>query len=543
MPDRVLTLSELNRATLARQLLLARERRSAAATIGERHKDAATLLVEPFGRLAKADREALTAEGERLLGFLEEDAGAARSGSPSPHRIASVPATEEVAFAGVAAQAELVRRGTVSARELTELAIERIERLDPQLNAFRVVFGERALADAERADERRASGEDAPLLGVPVAVKDNVDVAGEVTTHGTNAYGGAAIDDAHVVRRLRDGGAVIVGKTNLPELAIWPFTDSQAWGLTRNPWDTSRSPGGSSGGAAAAVASGMVGVAHASDGGGSIRIPAACCGLFGLKPQRGRVSLMPDAEHWYGLSVFGCLSRTVRDTALFLDVVRGHVDGDAHTAPEPAVSFAEAASMPPGKLRIAFSTKPIAPGPVADEVKQAVHDTADVLRSLGHDVREHDPSWGLQLPAFLPRYLAGIRDDVNRMAHPERLEQRTRRLARIGERLRKRPLRSALKAEQKHARRLGAVFEEFDVLLTPTMARLPVEAGRWQGKGVTATINGIARFEPFTTPRNLTGQPAAAVPAGFALEGLPLSVKLIGRPADETTLLSLSAQL
>jgi amidase len=454
-----------------------------------------------------------------------------------------VPTAEEIAFAGAAEQAELVRRGTVSSRELTESTIERIGRLDLQLNAFRVVFGERALEEAERADQRRASGEDGPLLGVPVAVKDNVDVAGEVTTHGTNAYGGAAIDDAHVVRRLREAGAVIVGKTNLPELAIWPFTESEGWGMTRNPWDTTRSPGGSSGGAAAAVASGMVGVAHASDGGGSIRIPAACCGLFGLKPQRGRVSLMPDAEHWYGLSVFGCVSRTVGDTALFLDIVRGAVDGDAHAAPEPPMSFVEAASTHPGKLRIAYSTKPIAPGPVTDEVKKAVHDTADVLRSLGHEVREHNPSWGLQLPAFLPRYLAGIRDDANRMAHPERLERRTKRLVGFGERLRKRPLRSALRAEQKHARRLGAVFEEFDVLMTPTMARLAVEADRWRGKGLTATIAGVARYVPFTTPWNLTGQPAAAVPAGFAPEGLPLSVQLIGRPADETTLLSLSAQL
>ena len=172
------------------------------------------------------------------------------------------------------------------------------------------------------------------------------------------------------------------------------------------PVGPERSPGGSSGGSGAAVASGMVGVAHASDGGGSIRIPAACCGLFGLKPQRGRVSMMPDAEHWYGLSVFGCLSRTVRDAALFLDVVRGHVDGDAHAAPEPSISFAEAAGTTPGKLRIAFSTKPIAPGPVADVVKEAVHDTADFLRSLGHDVREQNPELGLpasRLSPALPR--------------------------------------------------------------------------------------------------------------------------------------------
>jgi amidase len=452
-------------------------------------------------------------------------------------------ATEELAFAEAAEQADLVRRGEASSRELTELCLDRIVRLDRRLNAFRVVLADRALEEAARADERRAAGEEAPLLGVPIAVKDNVDVSGEVTTHGTNAYGGAAIDDSEVVKRLRAAGAVIVGKTNLPELAIWPFTDSEAWGLTRNPWDPNRSPGGSSGGAAAAVASGMVAVAHASDGGGSIRIPAACCGIFGLKPQRGRVSLMPDAEHWYGLSVFGCLSRTVRDTALFLDVVRGHVHGDAHSAPEPPISFSEAARTPPGKLRIAFSTKPPAPGPVSNEIKQAVHDTAEVLRSLGHDVREQNPSWGLQLPAFLPRYLAGIRDDANRMAHPDRLEQRTRWLVKWGERLRKRPLRSALKAEHGHARHLSGLFEDFDVLMMPTLARLPVEAGKWHGKGAVSTINGVARYVPFTSPWNVTGQPAAAVPAGFTPAGLPLSVQLIGRPADETTLLSLSAQL
>jgi amidase len=454
-----------------------------------------------------------------------------------------MPTAEELAFAGLAEQAELVRRGEVSSRELTELSVTRIERLEPQLNAFRTVLAERALDEAGRADERRAGGEQAPLLGVPIAVKDNVDVAGEVTAHGTGAYEGAAIDDSALVRRLREAGAVIVGKTNLPELAIWPFTESETWGITRNPWDPARSPGGSSGGSAAAVASGMVPVAHASDGGGSIRIPAACCGLFGLKAQRGRVSMMPDAEHWYGLSVFGCVSRTVLDSAIFYDVVRGHVDGDAHVAPEPPTSFAEAARTAPGKLRIAFSTKPIQPGPVAAAVKKAVHDTAELLRSLGHDVRERNPSWGFQLPAFLPRYLAGIRDDAARIAHPERLEARTRRLVSFGERLRKRPLRRALASERKHAERLGALFAEFDVLITPTLARLPVAAGRWHGKGAFTTINGIARYVPFTTPWNVTGQPAAAVPAGFSEEGLPLSVQLVGRPAGETTLLSIAAQL
>jgi amidase len=252
---------------------------------------------------------------------------------------------------------------------------------------------------------------------------------------------------------------------------------------------------------------------------------------------------MPDAEHWYGLSVFGCLTRTVLDSAIFCDVVRGHVDGDRHLVPEPPMTFTDAARTTPGRLKIAFSTKPIQPGRVAPEVKKAVHDTGELLRSLGHDVRERDPSWGLQLPAFLPRYLAGIRDDAARMAHPERLEQRTRRLVALGERLRKRPLRRALEAERKHAERIGTLFAEFDVLMTPTMARLPVAAERWQGEGALTTINGIARYVPFTTPWNLTGQPAVAVPAGFWEEGLPLSVQLVGRRADETTLLSLSAQL
>jgi amidase len=215
------------------------------------------------------------------------------------------------------------------------LYLERIERFDGRLNAFRVVLADRALAEAEEADRRIAAGETAPLLGVPIAVKDNVDVAGEITTFGTGSYDTPAAADSAHYRRLRDAGAVLIGKTNLPELAIWPFTESQTWGRTRNPWNPERSSGGSSGGSGAAVAAGLVGAASASDGGGSIRIPAAACGLFGLKPQRGRVSLMPLHEHWLGLSVAGCLSRRVIDTALWLDVAAGPEPGDADTPPPP----------------------------------------------------------------------------------------------------------------------------------------------------------------------------------------------------------------
>jgi amidase len=451
--------------------------------------------------------------------------------------------TADLAFAGAAQQAELVRGREVKPRELVEMYLERIERLDKELNAFRVTFDERALAEADQAEARVAAGDERPLLGVPVAIKDNVDVAGEVTTHGTAAHWGPAPDDAEIVKRLRAAGAIVIGKTLLPELAIHPFTESQTFGATRNPWSLDRSAGGSSGGSAAAVAAGMVGIAEASDGGGSIRIPAACTGLFGLKPQRGRISLMPDPQHWYGLSVAGCVSRTVRDTALFMDVVSGGAEGDAHAAVDPVMPFVQATEHRPARLRIAWSTKPIQPGPVDEQVRAAVESMAELLRGLGHDVREQDPAWGLQLPAFLPRYLRGIRDDAARLPHTERLEARTRSLVRMGRMVSDRRLRKALAAERKHAQRLGQTFEIYDVLMTPTLSRPAERVGKWEGKGALLTLNGEARYVPFTTPWNLTGQPAAAVPAGFTPGGLPLSVQLIGRPHDEVTLLGLAAEI
>ena len=229
----------------------------------------------------------------------------------------------ELAFAGAARQARLVADGTVSSRELVGAVLDRIDRLNPVLNAFRAVYAESALTQAGRADARRSAGEggDAPLLGVPVAIKDDADVAGDVTTWGTAAHGPPALQDSHVVARLRAAGAIVVGRTNVPELMQWPFTETLTFGATRNPWALDRTPGGSSGGSGAAVAAGLCGVAQGSDGAGSIRIPAAFCGLFGLKPTRGRIPLGPaNADAWHGLSVFGPLARTVADAALFLDV-------------------------------------------------------------------------------------------------------------------------------------------------------------------------------------------------------------------------------
>jgi amidase len=450
----------------------------------------------------------------------------------------------ELAFAGPLRQAELIRDGEVSPRELVQVYLDRIERLDPQLNAFRVVMAERALAEAAQAEARRSQAGDRPFLGVPFAVKDNQDVAGEVTTHGTNAYDPQpARADAEVVRRLRAAGAIPIGKTLLPELAICGFTESATWGITRNPWDLDRTPGGSSGGSAAAVAAGLASFATASDGGGSIRIPAANCRIFGLKPQRGRVSLMPDSEHWHGLSVAGVHTVAVADQAALLDVIAGAAPGDADSPPAWERPLADAAAPPPARLRVAVSTKPAAPGvPVSPECRRAVEETAELLRSLGHEVRQYDPDYKLLLGAIYPRYMNGIRQDAQRMARPGRLERRTRGFARWGA-FWAPFVDRARRGEDHHAARIFGVFDDHDVLVTPVTAQPPVEVMRWEGLGAARTLDGMTRVYPFAATWNMLGNPAAAVPSHLTPEGLPVAVQLVGRPRDEHTLVALAAQI
>ena len=449
----------------------------------------------------------------------------------------------DLAFAGPSRQAELVRSGEVTSRELTELYLERIERVDPHLNAYRATMPELALADADQADARRASGEERPLLGVPVAVKDNTDVAGELTTHGTGCFTEPATADSEVVRRLRDAGAVILGKTNLPELAIIGATESPNWGVTRSPWDPERTTGGSSGGSGAAVAAGLCAAAHATDGAGSIRIPAANCGLVGMKPQRGRVSLMPDAHHWHGMSVAGALTRTVTDQALMLDVLSGPADGDAHTPPPPPRPFPEAAAQSPGKLRVALSFRPAFPVPIATEVRAAVSSLADVLRSLGHEVTEAEPAYNEFGTVVIPRYLKGIQHDVESVPQPHRLQRRTRGFAAMGRLLPQAALDNALRDEARQAGRINRIFDDHDLLLSPTTAKPPVGAAEWEGLSAPRTLLGMSLAYPFTSQWNATGQPVLAIPAGFTAAGLPLGAQLIGRPDDEGTLLSLAAQV
>ncbi len=452
---------------------------------------------------------------------------------------------EEIAFAGAARQTEMVRAGEISPTELVRLHLDRIERLDPQLNAFRVVLAERALLEAEQAEARLKGGDERPLLGVPIALKDEVDLAGELTTRGTDAYPDPATADSEMVRRLREAGAIVVGKTLLPELAICGFTESATWGVTRNPWNPQRTTGGSSGGSAAAVAAGMVPIASASDGAGSIRIPAASCGLFGLKPQRGRISLAPHIEHWQGLSANGCVSRTVLDTALWLDVAGGGSKEPGAPAP-PQQPFAESAKTPPGKLRVACSTavpRALVPVTVTDIAKAAVDSMAETLRSLGHVAETRDPSWGSIGNNTSPRYLRGIAEDVAAVPKPERLERRTRGFGRLGRLIPDKVLEGARRGEQADAARVGEVFESFDVLMTPVMGGTALPVRRWEGRGALWTLLGMSRFYPYCIPWNHLGNPAMSVPAGFAEDGMPLSVQLVGRPGDEATLLSLAAQI
>ena len=443
--------------------------------------------------------------------------------------------------------AETVRRttaGDLTAAAAVEESLARIAALDPGLNAFSRVLADEARAEAAARDEHLAGGgAPGPLHGVPIAIKEEIDVAGTVTTFGGEANVTPAAADAEIVRRLREAGAVVVGKTTMPEFGAFPYTESASRGITRNPWDRSRTPGGSSGGTAVAVATGMVPVAIGGDGGGSIRIPSACCGLFGLKPQRGRVTTAPSPHLWWALGTAGPLTRSVRDSALVYDVIRGNVEGDLYRA-GGTDSFVEAAEREPGRLRIGWATKPVTRGVRPDPVHvRAVEDTARLLADLGHDVREVDPQYPDPTAAFVPQFFAGIRYEAERVEHYDRLERRTRQTCRMGSWVTPRVRDWALRETEKVSAKANRVFDEVDVLLTPAIAHRPPQVGRLDGVG---TVGASLRAMPaiaYAALWNVAGNPAAAVPCGTAPDGLPVSVQLVGRTDDEATLFSLSAQV
>jgi amidase len=419
----------------------------------------------------------------------------------------------------------------VSPTEVLEQHLERIAALDDRVGAFRLLRTEEVRAEA-RALEDRGDLDGLALAGVPVAIKDNVDLAGVPTRNGSAATSPepAAADD-EPVRRLRAAGALLVGKTNVPELCLWPFTESEAFGTTRNPWSLEHTPGGSSGGSAAAVAAAMVPIALAADGGGSIRMPASNCGLVGLKPGHGVVPFpRTGVSTWARMSEFGPLATTVADLALALDVLAG---GDRFRAVAP----------PERPLRVGVSAKPGAVGVKVDPRVRAVMDaTADALAGAGHRVERVDPPWrnGDAAP-FLQRVFHGCAEDADRMTW-EALEPRTRAEARAGRLLRR--ARSAPDGPpRKVLARFQAWFADHDLLLSPTLAQPPLRVGAYQGKGLAGTLLGLTAYMPFPPPFNLVGFPAASVPAGATDDGLPLGVQLAAAPGGEALLLSVARQL
>jgi amidase len=445
-------------------------------------------------------------------------------------------------------QAGLVRSGDVSARELVEASLDSIERLNPELNSFVALCPERALAEAARI----RAGDPRPLCGVPLGLKDLLGATeGLPTTHGSAAFGDwvAAHDTAHV-RRLREAGAIVIGKTNTPELGLRPVTENARFGATRNPWDPALSPGGSSGGSAAAVAAGLVPLADGSDFGGSIRIPAACCGVVGIRPSTGRVSIGPDYHDVSsGIGVDGALARTVLDVAVALDVMSGYEPGDRHWLPAPAQPFAESAQRPPGRLPVRVALDAPNGVPVDVEPRAAAARAAAALSDLGHDVREEAPDWDDE--GFGAAWMTAGTTTMQHLLHvlarlhgqpfdPDALEPATRGWLVDG------PQPTAVEYLETgerlgaYARRVLTGWPSDGVLVTPTLTRLPIEIGQPAQAGVT---DDAVRFSAFVRVWNVTGQPALSLPLGESAGGLPVGVQIVGPPGRDDLVLAVAAQL
>jgi amidase len=446
-------------------------------------------------------------------------------------------------------QAALVRAGEVSARELVEATLDEIERLNPTLNAFVALAAERALAEADSV----GPGDPRPLCGVPVGIKDLLSATeGLPTTEGSAAFGDwvAGHDSAHV-RRLREAGAIVVGKTNTPEVGLRPVTENERYGATRNPWDPELSPGGSSGGSASAVASGMVALADASDLGGSIRIPASCCGLVGLKPSLGLVSIGPDlGDVGAGTPADCVLTRTVMDTAVALDAIAGGEPGDRHHAPVPETSFADAAREAPGRLRVRLCLEAPYGVPVDEEPAAAATAAARALESLGHEVVEGVPAWDddsfrsswSTFTTGTCQHLVRVIERLHgRPVDAEKLEPATRAWLIDAPPM---PLVDYLEACERlwaFGRRIQAGWAPNAVLLTPTLTRLPAPVGEMRSQaGVT---DDAGRFSAFVRIWNVTGQPAISLPFAETAAGVPVGVQLVGAHGYDDVLLGVAAQL
>ena len=446
--------------------------------------------------------------------------------------------------------ARLIRDGEISSRELSEACLARIDSLNGSLNAFVHVDAEGALAAADAVQP----GDPRPFAGVPIAIKDTAAVAGMPFTMASDIFGDFVPGhDSFAVRRLRAAGFVLVGKTNMPEFGIVPVSESRRFGPARNPWDPGRTPGGSSGGAAAAVAAGIVPLAHGSDGGGSIRIPAACCGLVGLKPTRGRISRGPEQGDDF-LVQDGVLTRTVGETADLLDVIAGYETGDATWAPPPDEPFAALAAREPGRLRIGFTTEAPIEAPLDPECARAVSEAAELLESLGHEVEQASVPWSEQelLELFTLVFTTPIASGVfygALVTGREPAEELVEPLSwTIWQGVRERSALDYLLARTQltaFSRPIVALWDRYDVLLTPALAERPVPIGEIDtcSDDPWGDFRRSGRFTPYTAIFNVTGQPAVSLPLFHGDDGLPTCVQLAGRPAGEAALLSLAGQL
>ena len=447
--------------------------------------------------------------------------------------------------------AELVRRRRVSPLELLDAAIARLESVDPKINAV-------PLRHYELARQQIRAGIPAgPFQGVPLLLKDLwIGLAGTITTGGSRAFRDSlATEDSELTRRFRQAGFVIFGKTASPELGLTGTTESLLHGATRNPWDTTRTAGGSSGGAAAVVAARVIPIAHASDGGGSIRTPASCCGVFGLKPTRARVPMGPQRlEGWSGLSTQLAVSLSVRDMAALLDAVAGPETGSPYEAPRGPASWLSAAHRPPQRLRIALARKPPSGAPVDPECIAAVNAAATLCEKLGHVVEEAAPevdsgalnaAFGSVLAANTWRALRDRGRERGRDVTEDEVEMVTWRLAQWGKTVDAAAMIDARAAFDNAGRQVALFMRDHDVVLSPTLARPPVGIGllSLSPADYDAYLRDITGFGPFTALQNFTGQPSMSVPLHWSAGGLPIGTMFSARNGDEATLLALASEL
>ncbi|HEY3799967.1 MAG TPA: amidase [Caulobacteraceae bacterium] len=445
------------------------------------------------------------------------------------------------------ALAALIARREVTAAEALEAALARLAKVNPKINAVTMDLAERA--------RREAAGPlGGPLAGVPFLLKDlGAKLAGTSSTESSRLYlDDIAEADGPLTTLFRQAGLVVFGKTNTPELGLEPVTEPVMFGPTRNPWDLGRTPGGSSGGAAAAVAAGIAPVAHASDGGGSIRTPAACCGLFGLKPTRGRVSYAPKDEGWGGFSCVHAVTRSVRDSALLLDLIGRPQPGDPYSVPPPAEPFAAAIQREPGRLRIAFTTNAFASGGQVDAAcSQAVRDAAKLCESLGHDVEEADPpapratlaAAGVVIAAHVAADFDAVAERWGRPVREDEVEPGTWASYQRGREISGAAYVNALHKAHELGRHMAGFMAGYDILISSTLGAPPLPIGALKGLSPADYARTLFAFMPNTQVFNLSGQPAASIPLAMSADGLPIGIQFAARQGEDGLLLRLAAQL